>query len=311
MNIKRPLFFVMAVTIIILLFSLLLSGCGRRARIAAALEKKIQEEQSTGESVPLEDVDTQPREETEKEDSNTDDLSAEDSQQVEQEETEEIPGVAEPEELPEDEDVGEEVVEEEVSPGEEITPEEEAAENIEQEQQGEEVLQQSEEFTESIPLVSEESGNIAGGEVLQFPFIYIGEDVGGDKEVRGFLSFDISALSGATIEKVKISGTANNIKGRPFVHYGPIIIKSVNWGARSLQPSDFDLEGVEIFNFDKKNFGITSSVLKSDLQNVVDSSRSRYQLMFYYEIAQLLNEGQEDNITYGFSELSLEVTYTR
>jgi hypothetical protein len=303
MNIKKPLFFLIAVTIVILLFSLLISGCGRRARLAAALEKKIQGEQSTGENLSEEHEDTGSIEEVEIEDIESDDIPGEDNQQIQEEENTEV---AEPGEQPEEEIV------DEGSPDDDVeAAEEEIEEIMEQDQQVEEAAQQPETLTESMPLIADESGNIAGGEVLHFPFIYIGEDVGGDKEVRGFISFDISGLSGATIEKAKISGSANNIKGRPFVHYGPIIIKSVNWGERALQPSDFDLEGVEIFNLDKKNFGITSSMLKSDLQNVVDSSRTRYQLMFYYEIAELLNEGQEDNITYGFSELSLEVTYIK
>ncbi len=45
-------------------------------------------------------------------------------------------------------------------------------------------------------------------------------------EVRGFISFDISGLVGATVVESKISANGDSLFGTPFVTYGPLLVKA-------------------------------------------------------------------------------------
>ena len=186
-----------------------------------------------------------------------------------------------------------------------------SGEDMEDEESNDEASEEAGEFNSDVPVVMAECGNIIGGVAYDDPVIYPGDNGAENQEVRGFVSFDISALAGSTVESAKISGTADRVSGTPFAAYGPLIIKAVYWGARVITPADYDLGGVEITNISKQNFGKSPDVLKSDLQNAVNSGSNRYQLCFYFEMDGTDGDGEADSITYFMDQMSLNVTYTK
>ena len=294
---KNKKFLLLLISVVILLFSvsMLFSGCGRRARIAEVLKEK--ESENVGAESIDEDADTE--EVTDKKDVDGDE-DADTGEVTEDEDidtgevTEEGDGDTE-EDIDEDEGEDEDVEEEIIDDEEEVEQSDDA-----------------EQFTADIPFVRSECGNIIGGIAYSDdPVIYPGDNGENDLEVRGFMSFDTSGLAGATVIESKISATADALFGTPFDTYGPLIIKAVHWGSRAFTPADYDLSGVELGSFTKKNFGMQNKNLKEDLQRAIDSGSGRHQLIFYFEMSGTDGDGQADSITYYLEGISLNITYTQ
>jgi len=271
----------MIIVIILISLSLIFSSCKRRARIAEALrdretesteDEAAEEDNGEEETVSVDEEEMQSEEDSETEDSDAEE-DVSDNGSSEEEETEE------------------EIVEED-----EVVEEEEESESVEQ-------------YTSEIPFVSSECGNVIGGTAYSDPVIYPGDNGSEDLEVRGFVSFDISGLAGATVVEADISVNADNLFGTPFNTYGPLLTKAVYWGPRGITPSDYDLDGVELRNVTSKNFGIQNQNLKEDLQRAIDSGSGRYQLMFYFEMNGTDGDGEADNITYYLDQMVFTVTY--
>jgi hypothetical protein len=303
---QKLLLIVTAILVIITFLStFIITGCGRRAKIIAAKEKAGQTEEQNGQS----------QTETVKESGNSD-----------TEET--VKGIVE---------TGESVKEEESTSAEksgenednnantevniendETTAIENAQETIEDEETTasesaeETTAEEKTEYTADMPYVRAECANILGGESLYDYTGIVPGDTGFDNlEIRSFMSYDISQLLGAAVESAKISGTAESLLGTPVSTYGPMIIKSVYWGARTISPSEFDLNGTEITSISKTNFTKSPEALKDSLQSAINHAQKRYQLCFYFKMSQTDGDGESDYIYYPFPNIVLTVTYSK
>jgi hypothetical protein len=286
---KRVLLVVTIIFIIAtFLLTFIITGCGRRARVIAALEKAGQTEEQNGQ--------TQTETVKENEKSDTEETVKE-STKVEESAENEGNNTAESQESVEDE---------ETTADEETTVSESVEETNEVE-----TTELNAKIAEDMPFVRAECANIIGGVVYVDPVIYPGDNGAENLEVRGFISYDISQLSGATIESAKISGQSASVSGTPIVTYGPMFIKAVYWGARAVSNGDFNLDGIEITNNSKNNFSKSPAVLKDDLQNAVNNGVNRYQLCFYFEMPQTDGDGEGDSIQYYLEDISLTVTYSK
>jgi hypothetical protein len=278
---RQKLLFVVAAILVIVTFlsTFIMTGCGRRAKIIAANEKAGQaEEQQSGSQAET-------VKETEK--SGTEATVKETIKEEESKETLESAENTEAKESAKDEETT-------ASESAEETTAEERTEN-----------------TADMPYVQPECANVYGGNANADQVLLPGDTGVSNLEVRGFISFDISQLSGATIESAKISGKSYDVLGTPIATYGPMIIKAVYWGARAVSPEDFNLDGIEITNNSKNNFDKSPAVLKDDLQNVVNNGINRYQLCFYFEMPQPDGDGEMDNIQYSLEDIDLTVTYSK
>ncbi len=282
-NMNKKFLLVLILAVILLLgVSMLFSGCGRRARIVQAIKERGSEnaeEESIDEDADAEEVS-----------GNGDideDADMEDKDTDTQEDIDDNEDVDMQEDINGDEDAEEVIVDEE-----EIEQPDDAGQ-----------------FTDEVPFAGSESGNIIGGIAYTDPVLYPGDNGNDNLEVRGFISFDISGLTGATVIESHISATADSIFGKPFDTYGPLIIKAVYWGPRAISPDDYDLDGVELRNITKKNFGIQNRNLKEDLQRAIDSGSGRYQLIFYFEMNGTDGDDQADNITYYLEDIIFNITY--
>jgi hypothetical protein len=135
-------------------------------------------------------------------------------------------------------------------------------------------------------------------------------DFSNNKEARGFASFDISGISGANILEASIKATALEKYGEPFNNYGPIIIKGVYWGPAKINPSYFNIDGIELANYSAKNFTINNSILIDDLQRAINNGSPRYQICLYFEMNQTNGDNIQDCVAYAWDGITLHVTYT-
>jgi hypothetical protein len=286
---QKMLFIVTAILVIITFLStFIITGCGRRAKVIAAKEKAGQTEEQNGQSQ------TETVKETEK--SNTADTVKE---TIKEEEPKETAESAEND----DNDNAETV---ESANEEETTSSENAEETTADETEHLDAL-----VAADLPFIAAECGSIYGGNVYPGTALVPGDSGNLNYEARGFISFDISQLSGATIESAKISGKSSMVYGTPIAKYGPLIIKAVYWGARAISTEDFNLDGIEITNNSKNNFSKSPEVLKDDMQKVVNSGINRYQLCFYFEMPQADGDGEVDDIQYPLENIDLTVTYSK
>jgi len=282
---RRKLLFVVTVILVIITFlsTFIITGCGRRAKVIAAKEKagQAEEQQSGSQTETVKETVKSGTEATVKE-------------TIKEEEPKVTVESAENTEAKESTD------------NEETTASESAEETTAAETEHLDAL-----VAVDLPFVAAESGSIYNDHVYPGTALVPGDSGDLNYEARGFISFDISQLSGATIESAKISGKSSTVYGTPIAKYGPLIIKAVYWGARAVALDDFNLDGIEITNNLKNNFSKSPEVLKEDLQKVVDSGINRYQLCFYFEMPQADGDGEVDDIQYPLENIDLSVTYSK
>jgi len=292
--------FIFTVVLLFFMTAVLSSGCGRRALIRQALaDKESQEAEESGE----EDADGNGQQsggvQNTAEDQDTESGEDDDSGQAVQQEAD----ADEPEGEQEDESG-------EPEPGAEEEPEEDDEPADDQEEEPAEEALPQEEITAEAPAVINEGGFVTEERALNWSKIYVGDD--GDKNVQcnGFASFNISSFSGLTVTKAKLSAVCSEVKGTPFRAYGPLLIKAVYYGPRGVDTDIFAIDGVELANFEKKDFTIAGSILKNDLQNALDNAIDRYQVCLYFEMPETADgDGKADILVYELEDITLSITY--
>jgi hypothetical protein len=195
----------------------------------------------------------------------------------------------------------------------EVTEEDETAQE-EDETAQEEDEEETETAVETVQLIKDFTNlQMEGGTIDRDSFTSGGIGVGdysNNEEVRGFASFDISGISGVNIIEASIKATALEKYGEPFNNYGPVIIKGVYWGPTKINPSNFNIDGIELANYSAKNFTINNSILIDDLQSAINNSSQRYQICLYFEMNQTNGDNIQDCLAYAWDGITMHVTYT-
>jgi len=202
------------------------------------------------------------------------------------------------EEATEDESSREEEEEEITEEEQTEKPEEEPAEEAPQPEE-EEPQQASTISTELNVKIGEVGYLIREEDVLhpQAAVQYIG-DTAKNNPCRGYISYDITPLSGATVESALLR------LGPPFIGYGnissfyPINLYSTTWGNRPLIKSDFGLTGNLIGQSYSDNIEIGSDDLRDAIQDAIDNGKTRFQIMFYFTGLETDFDNQDDGLTY-------------
>jgi hypothetical protein len=127
----------------------------------------------------------------------------------------------------------------------------------------------------------EQNGGINSGGGLFAGDSQAGAVYVGDRPVRGYVSFDITGLSGKTIDDATLTMNINSIFGAPGAHFGGMWIGVVEWGPEALVLSDFNLPQVGLQLFDMSgdgNITCDTATLKTQLQNAINDGKSRFQV---------------------------------
>jgi len=148
-------------------------------------------------------------------------------------------------------------------------------------------------------------GTYAGGN------IYAG-DTGNNKPCSGFISFDISGLSGSTVESASLIFSDVTVLGDPlFSPYRMLNINVLDWGAEPITQNDFKLVGIFVASYDSPNITCNVSKLKEELQKAINGGKSRFQIRIHFSGPYTDYDSQDDGWRYSQSNINLNVTVTR
>jgi len=160
-------------------------------------------------------------------------------------------------------------------------------------------------LTVTLKPVSGESGSISFAGDLATASI-VGDNAD-NKGWRTFFSFDISGLSGVTIDTAKLAFTTKQLVGNPWNVSAFLFVEKVEYLTRPLQATDFGLEGIQLERF-------TSSV-PEEIDVTLFLSRlvkpvpkPRFQVRIH--LSNYTNGNRQDDYI-EFSGATLTVTYTR
>jgi hypothetical protein len=160
-----------------------------------------------------------------------------------------------------------------------------------------------------IPIVSSEGGYIIQGGPRSIGPVHRIGDTSGDDAMKGFVSFDITGLSGANIESVALYIYFNTISGN-LSNFKPFLVSSVKWEPGAIVVGDFNLPQDTIGVYNHPDINCTNINLEQYLQNAIDSGRSRFQLMLFFTGMATDNDGSDDYWEYHDNDITLKVTYT-
>jgi len=163
----------------------------------------------------------------------------------------------------------------------------------------------------SLPIVEGEGGFIAyNQQVVNGGTFYTG-DLNTNAHCKGYISFDITGLSGANVEDAAIYFNNKRILDDPSF-FKIFLIHSVNWGA-ILELSDYNTPGELIDSYPLgtgPDFSCGNTKLKMELQQAIDSGRVRLQIMIDANSALTDGDGINDGLEYDISGVNLSVDYT-
>jgi len=152
------------------------------------------------------------------------------------------------------------------------------------------------------------------GYVCSQPYTGSPDILAGDKHdkfsYKGFMSFDISGLAGATIQDATLKLIPYNKKGDTS-NLGQFIVAAVNYGAHPLVVEDFNLQAVVIQSFPANgdgNITCNSSNLKTHLQSAINYGNPRFQVQIDFLIL-TDNDDVSDFWWYKPEGITLYVTY--
>jgi len=139
--------------------------------------------------------------------------------------------------------------------------------------------------------------------------LYAGDSVN-DKSCMGFVSFDISELSGGTVQSAILTLSGVEI-GEPLPFFEMLNINVLSWGERPIKQSDFSAYGIFVASYDSRNISCNVSKLKGELQKAINNGKSRFQIRIHFSGPQTDYNGQEDGWKYNQSNVNLNVTITK
>ena len=132
----------------------------------------------------------------------------------------------------------------------------------------------------------------------------------GHKAVRGFISFDISGMAGATVLDATLTFDLEKKYGDPST-FGNLHIGRVFWGPEPLEQSDFSIGGNNIISYvdyGTGNYTINSSTLKNLLQDSIDSGDPRFQIRIRLGVG-TDGDNNWDGLEYMQDDVNLRVEY--
>ncbi len=161
-----------------------------------------------------------------------------------------------------------------------------------------------------VPIAPSEGGYIS--EDMTFLVSDLAFDVGdtsGNKVRKAYISFNILGLAGLTVTDATLTFNFHQQFGDPS-SFVPLWISSVNWGSGVIVPGDYNLTGDPIQSFTNHSFTCNSPELKLYLQNAIDSSRARFQIMIFFTGMATDNNNDHDLWRYDRHHINLNMSYT-
>jgi hypothetical protein len=124
------------------------------------------------------------------------------------------------------------------------------------------------------------------------------------------MSFDISGLSGKTIQDASLSMTPEQVWGDP-TFLGSLWIDSVDWGSGALAMADFNITPyTAIQSFNNPEITCTNTKLKTEIQKAINDGKTRFRIRIRFTTPGTDSDHQWDGWDYLIEDVVLRVTYT-
>lgn len=154
--------------------------------------------------------------------------------------------------------------------------------------------------------VGSESGTVyeaAAGQGI--PSTILAGDTGSNHLARGYMSFDISSLSGKTVTSATLNLGSCSIVQNPFASLSGIWVGELQYPL-PLDQSDYDVAGtgVQLLN------AMPGSIdVKSFVQNRVSEGKARFQIRLHPAAGSSDGDGQADYISCNAGSVTLTIVY--
>ena len=162
----------------------------------------------------------------------------------------------------------------------------------------------------SMPLVSSEGGFLEANGTTHFGGCYYVGDTNADGACKAFISFDISGLSGTTIDSALLNFGGGAVWGDTST-MGSVGIGSYYWGIGTPSVGTYNAAPLSMvgWGFGSPSFSINDNSLKSALQNAINCGQSRFQLRLDWTHTPVIVNAQWDGWEWQQPEVSLNVNY--
>ena len=158
------------------------------------------------------------------------------------------------------------------------------------------------------------SGTIIDGSGIGGGFYSVGDFVANNQE-KGYLSFDISELTGINVFNAQLNILISGIIGNPETISPSLNIKAYDYG-NSLDAGDFAVGGTSIYTFDISGVGahdvlsiIGNDILIDTLQDAIDDGKTWYQIKLGL-LAASNNDFLQDRISFDVNDSTLIINYS-
>ena len=146
-----------------------------------------------------------------------------------------------------------------------------------------------------------------GGQTYPGGNVYAG-DSENNKPCMGFISFDITGLSGKTVVSAELTFSSAAVYDNPLSYLDSSWVNVVEWGAEPIVQGDFNLTGIAIQSFTNPAISCSAQSLKAELQNAVNAGKQRFQIRVHFSGPYTDNDGKKDGWEYSQSDINLNVT---
>jgi hypothetical protein len=171
-------------------------------------------------------------------------------------------------------------------------------------------VEEKEEEPENLDLPRKESegGYVEyGGSTSNGGDIYAG-DSENNLPCSGFVSFDITGISGKTVDSATLTLSGASVSGDPLDIFDDLWIHSLDWGAEPISQGDFMLAGVVIAEYGSPDINCSTDKLKQEIQKAVNDGRNRFQIRIQFGGDYTDDDDKKDGWKYSQSNVDLNVT---
>jgi hypothetical protein len=162
----------------------------------------------------------------------------------------------------------------------------------------------------SVPAVYAEGGYIEKSGITNAGGCVFAGDSAGNQYCRGYMSYNITSLAGATIDTATVSFVLKQVLGNPVEHAGSSMsLQIVDYGATAITQDNLGLPGTPIFNATAPTFSFNGAALKTQLQNAINAGKQRFQICVGFTAPNFDSDGVWDGWEYDQTGITLNIQY--
>jgi hypothetical protein len=164
---------------------------------------------------------------------------------------------------------------------------------------------------EVLDIPSQSLAQVSGGGSIIKDYMAVPQSIAsvGDfvtnKPERGYLSFDISSLSGKTVVSAEMKFNSYSENADPYSLIEKIWLEAVYWGNDDIKLADFYLQGVMLGEYDIPTFTCSSQKLVDELNKAIDNGHAKFQVRLRHKGYASDNDNTKDVLSYGPVEFTV------